>query len=133
MVAAFFTLLVGIYQYYDGTDDYEWIEGASIFFAIALITGFASGTDYMKEKQFLKLHDEIKNEEISIIRGKDGLAHSCKIGDIVVGDLVNIEGGMRVPADCILIKGNDIRVDEAVYHEDRESIIYKSLSVGDEI
>lgn len=39
---------------------------------------------------------------------------------------------MRVPADCILIKGNDVKVDEAVYNEDREMIVYKSLSIGDE-
>lgn len=37
---------------------------------------------------------------------------------------------MRVPADCLLISGLDISVDEGMYHEDRETIVHKSLSIG---
>lgn len=48
----------------------------------------------------------------------------------MVGDIVLIETGMRIPADCILISGMDITVDEAPYHEDRETINAKSLSEG---
>ena len=49
---------------------------------------------------------------------------------MVVGDIILIETGMRVPADCVLIDGMDITVDEAPYFEDRETINAKSLSVG---
>jgi Ca2+-transporting ATPase len=31
----------------------------------------------------------------------------------VVGDLIKIESGMRIPADCILISGTDISCDES--------------------
>jgi hypothetical protein len=72
-VAAVLTTLIG---YFFSTSSSDTIEGISIFFAIALITGFASATNYMKEKQFLKLHDEIKNEEVSVIRGQYGLSQS---------------------------------------------------------
>lgn len=41
-----------------------------------------------------------------------------------------IEGGMRVPCDCILIRGNDINIDEAYYHDDRETVVAKSCSMG---
>ena len=37
---------------------------------------------------------------------------------------------MRIPADCILLRGNDITVDEGMYYEDRETIISKSVSMG---
>jgi len=43
-----------------------------------------------------------------------------------------IEAGMRVPADCILLDGMDITVDEALYNEDRESIVTKLISKGEE-
>jgi P-type E1-E2 ATPase len=76
----------------------------------------------MQNKQFLKLHHEILNEEVSVIRGQNGLSQSQKVTQVVVGDIVMIEGGMRIPADCILLRGQDIVVDEAVYHEDREYI-----------
>lgn len=49
---------------------------------------------------------------------------------MVVGDIVLIESGMRVPADCLLLDGSDISVDEAPYFEDRETLIKKSLSKG---
>jgi magnesium-transporting ATPase (P-type) len=38
---------------------------------------------------------------------------------------------MRIPADCILIDGMDVTVDEAPYFEDRETINPKSLSKKD--
>lgn len=37
---------------------------------------------------------------------------------------------MRLPADCILIDGMDIQVDEAPYFEDRETINKKTPSRG---
>jgi hypothetical protein len=64
-VAATLTLVIGLYS----TEEYKWVEGASIYFAVALVALFSAGADYAKNKQFLKLHDEIKNEETSVIRG----------------------------------------------------------------
>lgn len=52
-----------------GQSKYEWVEGASIYFAVLFIALFASSCDYLKEKQFLKLHDEVRNQEVSVIRG----------------------------------------------------------------
>ena len=67
----------------------------------------------------MRLIDEILNEEVNVIRGYSGLSMSCKVIDLVVGDIVIVETGMRVPADCLLINGLDITVDEALYHEGR--------------
>lgn len=41
-----------------------------------------------------------------------------------------VEAGMRIPADCVLLSGMDVTVDEAPYFEDRETINNKSLSAG---
>ena len=125
--AAALTLVIGLFS----ENDYKWIEGASIFVAVAFIALFTSGADYMKEKQFLKLHDEIKNEEVSVIRGQYGLSQPAKVFDIVVGDIIIIEAGSRAPADCILIDGMDITVDEAQYYNGVETIVKKSLSNGE--
>lgn len=54
LVAATFTLIIGLF---DTEDEYKWLEGTSIYFAVAIITLFSSATNNMKEKQFLKLHD----------------------------------------------------------------------------
>jgi magnesium-transporting ATPase (P-type) len=70
-----------------------------------------------KNKQYLKLHDEIRNEEISVIRGQYGLSQTCKVTEIVVGDIIIIESGMRIPADCVILDGMDITCDESMYEE----------------
>jgi P-type Ca2+ transporter type 2C len=126
LVAATLTLLAGLYD----TRSNSWVEGVSIFFAVFFIALFASGTNYMKEKQFLKLDEEVRNEEVNIVRGQYGLSQPVQIFDVVVGDIILIETGMRVPADCVLIDGMDVTVDEAPYFEDRETINAKTLSVG---
>lgn len=82
----------------------------------------------MKEKQLLKLHDEIKNEEVSVIRGQYGLSQPSKVTRVVVGDIVLIEAGMKIPADCVLIEGMDITVDEATYNEGIHNIAKKQAS-----
>lgn len=44
----------------------------------------------------------------------------------MVGDIILIEAGMRIPADCVLIEGNDVTVDEAYYDADgKERIVRK--------
>ena len=64
-MAATLTLLAGFYDERSNS----WVEGVSIFFAVFFIALFASGTNYAKEKQFLKLDEEVRNEEINVVRG----------------------------------------------------------------
>ncbi|MFS8160623.1 MAG: hypothetical protein ACMG6E_10565 [Candidatus Roizmanbacteria bacterium] len=35
--------------------------------------------------------------------------------DLVVGDIILLETGSRIPADCILIEGQDLTIDESFY------------------
>lgn len=69
IVAATLTLLAGMYS----NKGNEWLEGVSIYFAVLIIASFAAASNYLKEKQFLKLHEEIQNEEVNVIRGQYGL------------------------------------------------------------
>lgn len=97
-------------------------------FACLFITTLSSLCSWGKEKQYLKLHDEIKNEEVSVIRGQYGLSQVSKVSDIVVGDIILVEAGMRIPADCFLIEGMDITCDETMYGN--VNPVKKSLSEG---
>ena len=49
----------------------------------------------------------------------------------MVGDIILVEAGNRIPADCILIEGNDVTVDEAYYNDGKETLVRKSLSNED--
>jgi P-type Ca2+ transporter type 2C len=54
------------------------------------------------------------------------------IHELVVGDIILIETGMRLPADCILLDGMDITADETMYNEGRTLINKKDISKGED-
>ena len=49
-----------------------WVEGVSIYLAIAIIVIISAANDWMKDKQFVRLQSDVKDEEIAVIRGKLG-------------------------------------------------------------
>jgi P-type E1-E2 ATPase len=42
--------------------------------------------------------------------------------DLVVGDLIKLEAGMRIPADCLLVAGTDFVTDEAALTGEPEGV-----------
>lgn len=64
-----------------------------------------------------------------MVRGQYGTSKTCSVDELVVGDLVTIESGMRVPADCILVEGMDIFCDERMYPEG-DNDVKKLVSFG---
>lgn len=112
LIAATLTLLVGLFS----DKENQWVEGVSIYAAVLLILFFSSSNEHLREKQFLKNYKEIIDEECMVVRGQYGTAVEIKCVDLVVGDIIQVETGMKVPADCIIIEGTDITVDESIYH-----------------
>ena len=81
--------------------------------------------DWVKDRNFVKLQSKIKNESVPVIRGKKGQTQSVNIYKLVVGDVILLETGCRIPADCILIDGNDMTVDEKYYYPDVRNPVRK--------
>lgn len=48
---------------------------------------------------------------VTVYRGAFGTVTSIPVRDLVVGDIVDVNQGDRVPADCILIEEMNIIVD----------------------
>lgn len=46
-------------------------------------------------------------------RGNEGITQTIPFTELLVGDLIQIESGMKVPADCVLIAATDVSADEA--------------------
>jgi Ca2+-transporting ATPase len=86
------------------------IEGASIIIAAMFIMLVSSVADMTKDKRFVKLLDMNKEETVAVIRGKFGATQSISMWDLVVGDIVLLSSGTRVPADCIVIESSDLWV-----------------------
>jgi Ca2+-transporting ATPase len=58
------------------------------------------------------------------------LTRTLPIGELVVGDVIKLESGMRVPADCILLEGTDFATDESGLTGEPEQV--EKSSVTDE-
>ena len=87
-----------------------WVEGLSIVFAVLLVTLITSTLDWDKARQFKKLNkaDVLKSK----IR-KRGETVEINATELIVGDIIILAEGDRVPSDGFLIKGNNISIDES--------------------
>jgi len=63
-------------------------------------------------KQFRGLQSRIEQEQkFTVIRG--GQVIQIPVADITVGDIAQVKYGDLLPADGILIQGNDLKIDES--------------------
>lgn len=105
-----------------------WKEGVSIYLAIFLIVSIQAVNDWLKDKQFVRLQSTIKDEDIAVIRGKYGATQSVNIYSLVVGDIILLDTGSRIPADCVLVEGTDMMVDESYYEGDNSKPVTKCVA-----
>jgi len=96
----------------------KWLESVSIYFAVLFAAMIQTFCDWGKEKQFLRLQTEIMNEKVSVLRGQYGTTQTIYTKDLVVGDIVLLNQGDRVPADCLLIREMDMHVDQKSFYRD---------------
>lgn len=134
LVLATISLVVSIFsvEYRD-----KWLEAVSIYFAILFAATIQTFCDWGKEKQFLRLQDEIMNEKSTVLRGQYGTSQTIYSKDLVVGDIVLLNQGDRVPADCLLIEEMDMKVDQSqffspdqVERDERADMADKQCSYG---
>ena len=82
-----------------------WIEGFAILVAVFISAFVTAINDYQKERQFIKLNEEKeKSKVVTVFRNGDMMEIHQDF--ILVGDIVNISGGMEVPADGFLLEAN---------------------------
>ncbi|CAF5007623.1 unnamed protein product, partial [Rotaria sp. Silwood1] len=67
----------------------EWIEGVAILVAVLVVVFVTAFNDWRKERQFRGLQK------------------------LVVGDLCLIKYGDLIPADRILVRSSDLKIDES--------------------
>ncbi|MBO4851262.1 MAG: calcium-translocating P-type ATPase, PMCA-type [Prevotella sp.] len=109
-----FVLSMGISIY-----EYEWRDaGPSVFFepvgiivALLLATGVSFFLERRNEKTFQSLNEVDDDTPVKVVRNDN----VCQVPrrDIVVGDIVILEAGEEVPADCELLEALQLNVDES--------------------
>uniref|UniRef100_A0A669EQD7 Calcium-transporting ATPase n=1 Tax=Oreochromis niloticus TaxID=8128 RepID=A0A669EQD7_ORENI len=97
---------------YEGEADAGWIEGAAILLSVVCVVLVTAFNDWSKEKQFRGLQSRIEQEQkFQVVRGSQVI--QLPVADIVVGDIAQIKYGDLLPADGVLIQGNDLKIDES--------------------
>ncbi len=79
-------------------------EPLGIAIALFLATFVQALSEYGSESAFLKMQEECDNVTVCVIRG--GVAQNIHINDVVVGDLVILSAGEKVPADGVITEGS---------------------------
>lgn len=96
----------------------EWFEPVGILIAILIANGVASVSESKQEGKAsaLKAEEEAK-ETAKVIR--DGRLEEIHVSEIVVGDIVYLQAGDKIPADGIIIEG-ELKVDQAALNGETE-------------
>ncbi|XP_056293678.1 plasma membrane calcium-transporting ATPase 2 isoform X1 [Pseudoliparis swirei] len=96
----------------EGEADAGWIEGVAILLSVVCVVLVTAFNDWSKEKQFRGLQSRIEQEQkFQVVRGSQVI--QLPVSDILVGDIAQIKYGDLLPADGVLIQGNDLQIDES--------------------
>ena len=98
----------------------EWYESAGVFVAIVLANGVAAISESQQEGKAVALRDEESAKDMTkVIR--EGQLQEIPVNDVVVGDIVFLQAGDKVPADGEIVHGL-VNMDQAVLNGETEEI-----------
>lgn len=113
LIAVFiFSMIVSIIQYeWLGEDKKIFFEPIGIVVALILATRIGAWLEKRNKKDFQGLNDSNDKTLVKVYR--NGHISQVYRADIVVGDIIKLEKGEEIPADCILKECLDLIVDES--------------------
>ena len=112
MIAGALSIGISCYEFFGlGQDAAVFFEPVGIFVAILLATGLAFYFELQADKEFTILNQVNDDEPVEVIR--NGNTTQVPRKDIVVGDIVAINTGEEVPADCELLEATSLHMDES--------------------
>lgn len=106
---------------YIGADpeDYghAWFDGAAIYLAVLIVSGFSALVDWRKEREFVKRSQDDEDAKIVTVTrlGDDGQPTNMNIhvNYLHVGDIMHLRYGALIPVDGIVISCNQLTTNEA--------------------
>ena len=85
-------------------------EAAVLVLALIPLVGMDAWLHRRTQASTQGLASRLASEALVI---RDGLVHQVSARDVVVGDLVEVHSGEPFPADCVLVAGETVQVDES--------------------
>lgn len=99
---------------------WDRVEGAAILVAVLAVTFTNAINDYQKERQFRKLNAKKQDKRITVFRNER--EQRINLQDLVVGDIVVLEPGSLVPADCLCLSSYKLACDESSATGESDSV-----------
>mmetsp|Transcript_5817 Transcript_5817/g.15174 ORF Transcript_5817/g.15174 Transcript_5817/m.15174 type:complete len:1075 (-) Transcript_5817:70-3294(-) len=120
IASGIFSLVTGYFVGGEGGDSGS-LEGAAILASVAVVVLVTAVNDYQKESQFQELSAAKEEVQVRVIR--NGTQITLSNFDLLVGDLMVVEGGDILAADCVLSSGSMLKVDESHLTGESEDVI----------
>lgn len=106
--------------------DFDFFETIGIVIAIFIATFISSISEYGSEKAFNRMSEEASKIKCKVKR--NNILEEISIDDVVVGDIIFLESGDKVPADGYLIHGNISLDESSLTGESKE--VYKEACIN---
>lgn len=99
--------------------NFDWYETIGILIAIFLASFISTISEYGSEKAFIKMQEEASKIKCRVKRNNK--LEEIGIDDVVVGDIIVLESGDKIPADGIIVDG-EISVDESALNGESKEV-----------
>jgi len=114
LVCTGLALIAGIYR---GVTTGEWlgiIEAVAILIAVMIATGVGFWLELKADQAFELLRKEYENRTVKVTRS--GEFQTIPISEVVVGDIVHLESGDKIPSDGWVLLHCDLTVDQSSWN-----------------
>ena len=108
--------------------DFNWFETLGILIAIFLASLISTISEYGSNKAFKKLLEN-NNKKTCKVR-RNNILKILNISEVVVGDIIYLNGGDYIPADAKIIDGHILVDESSINGESKE--IYKAYNLNGE-
>ena len=90
------------------------IDGLAILIAVVLATGVGFINEYKSGIEYENL--KLSRLDIPVTVTRDGVESKVSVKEIVVGDVVHLQTGTKIPADSLLLHGESMFVDQSRFN-----------------
>ena len=103
----------------------EWFEPVGILVAIMIANGVASVSESKQEGKASALKAEEEAKEMAKVL-RNGKLEEIHVSEVVVGDIVYLQAGDKIPADGEIVEGT-VKVDQAALNGETEEATKKPV------
>ena len=98
-----------------------WIDGAAILIAVAIVSIVQAISNHDQAEQFAKINRCNYVYRVHVVRG--GEVYEINSTEVVVGDIVQLNPGDKIPADGVILSANSLEIDTSSATGESDSVL----------